>query len=359
MPRLLFYTPSLAGGGAERVWALLASSFATRGYDVLFVVDFDHADNQGFLSPAVRRTVLSGNHFTAALELAQVIRRENPDVLLSAISVANVKLMTAAALAGRLGSVVLSYHGYANSEPKLLSSLGYVMTPLSTRVARRTVAVSHGLRRYLIERCRASAKHVEMVPNPIPVELIRHANAAELRTRRPLVLGIGRLVGYKGFDLLLDAFARVRTPDAELVILGEGDERPALERRIAALGLVGRVRMPGYVPEPWRWLEEARCFVSASRTEAFGNVVVEALAAGLPVVSTACHGPVEILVNGRYGRLVPVDDVAAMAEGIDAALADTSDTFERRRRAEAYRVDTAVDEYERLVAHVMMENGRA
>lgn len=359
MPKLMFYTPALAGGGAERVWALLASSFAARGYDVLFVVDFELSENDSFLSPAVRRHTLSGSHFANIRELASVIRHERPDVMLSAISVANVKLMSAAALAGRLNAVVLSYHGYANSEPKLLSSLGYWMTPVSTRVAKRTIAVSHGLRRYLIDSCLASARRVEMVPNPIPVQLVRTASAAELASRKPVVLGIGRLVGYKGFDVLIEAFARTRTPGAELVILGEGEDRPALEQRIAALGLTGRVRMPGYMPEPWRWLEQARCFVSASRTEAFGNVVVEALAAGLPVVSTSCHGPVEILVNGRYGSLVPVDDVATMASAIDAALADRSDTSERRRRAETYRTDTAVDDYERLIAQVMQENGRA
>jgi glycosyltransferase involved in cell wall biosynthesis len=138
----------------------------------------------------------------------------------------------------------------------------------------------------------------------------------------PVVLAAGRLVALKGYDTLLRAFARVRqeTP-ARLVILGEGPERPNLERLAAELGVAADVDMPGFDPNPFRYMKRAGVFVLSSRYEGLPNVLIQALACGCPVVSTDCpSGPSEILDGGRYGALVPVDDVEAMAGAIVRAL---------------------------------------
>jgi glycosyltransferase involved in cell wall biosynthesis len=138
----------------------------------------------------------------------------------------------------------------------------------------------------------------------------------------PVVLAAGRLVALKGYDTLLRAFARVRqeTP-ARLVILGEGPERPNLERLASELGVAADVDMPGFDPNPFRYMKRAGVFVLSSRYEGLPNVLIQALACGCPVVSTDCpSGPSEILDGGRYGVLVPVDDVEAMAGAIVRAL---------------------------------------
>jgi glycosyltransferase involved in cell wall biosynthesis len=353
--KLLFYTPSLAGGGAERVWALLASAFCRRGYDVHFVMDFDLPDNVGYLDPGVRLTVLKGSHYATTLAVMRLLRDERPDVCFSAIGVANLKLTIAAILAGHLRHTVLSYHGYAMSEPRFLSRTSYVLTPLLTRLATRTVTVSLGLKRYMVAKRGAAARRTEMIYNPVLIDAVAAPTREALAARPPVVLGAGRLVDYKGFDTLIRAFAALNSHDSRLVIIGEGPERPRLEALVAELGLAERVSLPGYVAEPWRHYETARCFVLSSRTEAFGNVIVEALAAGLPIVSTDCHGPAEILVWGRYGAVVPVDDVGAMATAIGQALENPGDPRQRRDRAERFQVAHAVDEYERLVHDVLHE----
>jgi glycosyltransferase involved in cell wall biosynthesis len=138
----------------------------------------------------------------------------------------------------------------------------------------------------------------------------------------PVILGVGRHRPQKGFDTLLRAFARVRqeTP-ARLVILGEGPERPNLERLASELGVAADVDMPGFDPNPFRYMRRAGVFVLSSRYEGLPNVLIQALACGCPVVSTDCpSGPSEILDGGRYGALVPVDDVEAMAGAIVRAL---------------------------------------
>jgi glycosyltransferase involved in cell wall biosynthesis len=138
----------------------------------------------------------------------------------------------------------------------------------------------------------------------------------------PVVLAAGRLVALKGYDTLLRAFARVRQQmPARLVILGEGSERPNLERLAAELGVAADVDMPGFDPNPFRYMKRAGVFVLSSRYEGLPNVLIQALACGCPVVSTDCpSGPSEILDGGRYGVLVPVDDVEAMARAIVRAL---------------------------------------
>jgi len=138
----------------------------------------------------------------------------------------------------------------------------------------------------------------------------------------PVILGVGRHYPQKGFDTLLRAFARVRqeTP-ARLVILGEGPERPNLERLASELGVAADVDMPGFDPNPFRYMKRAGVFVLSSRYEGLPNVLIQAMACGCPVVSTDCpNGPAEILDGGRYGALVPVDDVEAMARAIVRAL---------------------------------------
>lgn len=138
------------------------------------------------------------------------------------------------------------------------------------------------------------------------------------------IVAIGRLETEKDFPTLLHAFARLRAtrPSLQLVILGEGQQRAALTALVAELGLHGRVHLAGFAANPYAWLARARLLALSSSLEGFGIVLAEALALGVPVVSTDCpSGPREILVDGRYGRLVPPGDPAALADAIAATLA--------------------------------------
>ncbi len=128
----------------------------------------------------------------------------------------------------------------------------------------------------------------------------------------PVVLAVGRLEFEKGYDILLEAFAKVRSEvEARLVILGKGSLQEALRAHALRLGISEQVDMPGLDPNPYRYMRQARVFVLSSRYEGLPNVLIQALAAcGCPVVSTNCpSGPAEILDGGKYGKLVPVGDV--------------------------------------------------
>jgi glycosyltransferase involved in cell wall biosynthesis len=190
------------------------------------------------------------------------------------------------------------------------------------------VAPSRGVAGSLLQLSPIPIQKVRVIYNPVvSPELYEKADAPVEHPwfqphQPPVVLAAGRLVALKGYDTLLRAFARVRqeTP-VRLVILGEGPERPNLERLAAELGVAADVDMPGFDPNPFRYMNRAGVFVLSSRYEGLPNVLIQALACGCPVVSTDCpSGPSEILDGGRYGALVPVDDVEAMAGAIVRAL---------------------------------------
>jgi glycosyltransferase involved in cell wall biosynthesis len=345
--RLLFYTHGLVGGGAERVWAMLAAGFAARGDEVRFAVDFEASENAGLLPRDMPLTVLGSGHAGAVRRLARLLDEFRPDAALSAVGAANAKLLAARALATAKPAVVISVHGRMAAEPRPLGRATLAGIALLSRWAERTVAVSEDLRTHLVERWRSDPSRTVAIPNPVVLpDAATVPSGAELTARPDVILALGRLAPEKGFDVLLDALAL--TP-ARLVLLGEGPERARLEAQAERLGLGGRVEFRGYLAEPWPVFAEAKALVVPSRSEAFGNAVAEGLAHGLAVVATDCGGPREILEGGRFGRLVPVGDPLALAEGIRAALAEPGDAFARRRRAEAFGLDAALDRYDRLI----------
>jgi glycosyltransferase involved in cell wall biosynthesis len=215
------------------------------------------------------------------------------------------------------------------------------------------VAVSCGLAEQIARIAGLRRSKVSVIYNPVPKPVRSGSDAEALWPRRPRrrILAMGALKEAKNFPLLLDAFAQIAVEqDAVLAIVGEGSSRDALQSQADRLGLADRVLMPGFCATPGDWYEGADLFVLSSAYEGFGNVLVEAMHFGLPVVSTDCPmGPSEILDGGRFGTLVPPDDVDALADAIRSALVGTPDPELARARARHYSVERAVDAYARLL----------
>ncbi len=167
----------------------------------------------------------------------------------------------------------------------------------------------------------------------------------------------------KNFSLLIQAFSialkrvfRVIINKPELYILGEGHEKENLESLISELKLQDKVFLPGFVDNPSEILSSANLFVLSSNREGFGNVLVEALSCGLPLISTDCpSGPSEILKNGQLGKLVPVNDVKSMTDAIIEAINNPdkySTREERMLRAKDFSVENVVNQYELLFENI-------
>jgi len=358
--KILFHSWSLAGGGAERVFAVLASGLAKRGHEVIFSVEHEDNQNLRYLDAAVRQMSPTGRRWQTIATLVRVLRHEKPDISISAISACNMRHAAAAFLAGRRNRAIMTYHGHASAEPETSNQVGYWTTFLTSRLTARTVAVSEGLRRHVVKDWWGSPRRTVRIYNPTLVGTSGDGarSEADLLAREPIVLSVGSFLPRKNFIGLIRAFALVKTPGARLIILGEGRMRGALEAEVAQLGLQGRVSLPGYLPEPWTAYRQARCFAFASREESFGLVLVEALAEGLPVIVTPSDGPNEVLENGRFGTLVPHDDPGAMAAAIDQALASPGDPALRLSRALDFSVDAGIQAYEDMFQTVAWEAGR-
>lgn len=342
---ILLYTRASGGGGAERVWAILANGLVARGHRVTFAFDEKVADDG--VDPAVAAIEVGKGHARAVLRLARLLRSGRFDVIAAAVSVSCVKLALAKILALSRIPLVLSYHGFEEYKTGRLSAAGYYGMPLLSRLARRFVGVSDGIVRALVDRWHAPAAKTERIYNPVPI--LFAATAEDIAARPPIVGSVGRLSKEKGTDVLIDAFAQLTTPDARLVIGGDGPERQRLVQQVADLGIGDRVRFLGRVSSAAEVYGIARVAAVPSRTEAFGMTTVEALSAGLRVVATDCDGSREILA-GRYGELVPIEDAAALAAALDRALAMWPDPAPGAARAQEFSAEAGIAQWERLFA---------
>jgi glycosyltransferase involved in cell wall biosynthesis len=351
------YLPALIGGGAERVAAVLASNLNRAGHDVTLVVDFDAPHNADFVDAGVKRVTLAGAHGHDVLRLADFIKQRQPEIVLAIGAASNVKLVLAhmlARLTARIRTrVVLSYHGPSDFGTGWLGWSAYPLAALLTRYASRTVCVSDELVRHLLERWNASRERVVRIYNPISTDRTRPAAADDLMARPPVIVTVGRLCTQKDYTTLIWAFAMLRRTDVRLAVCGEGPERGSLEQLAGQLGVASRIDWRGYVREPWGAYAEARCFALSSRSESFGNVVVEALASGLPVVSTACGGPSEILEGGRYGRLVPIGDACALSLAMALTLEQPGDPAPRVARARQFAAPEITKRYNLMFEEVL------
>jgi len=234
--------------------------------------------------------------------------------------------------------------------------------------AKAIVAVSHGVADDFKKTFKFSESNLYVVYNPVDISNIREKakDVAEhhwfKKKGTSIIIGVGRLTFQKNFSTLIRAFALLRQrlridtvgiqsrKDVKLIILGEGEKRKELEKLIKDLGLQKDVDMPGFVDNPYAYLAQADVFVLSSKFEGFGNVLVESMACGIPIVSTDCpSSPAEILENGKYGKLVPVDDVEALAKAIVETLDNPISQEILKERASHFSVEKAVEKYLELI----------
>jgi glycosyltransferase involved in cell wall biosynthesis len=276
------------------------------------------------------------------------------------MSHANLIALWASRLAGGVTPVVVTVH---NTMSQSTPALGGLAGRLSSGLLRafypwaaKVVSVSQGAADDLARTSGLPRERVDVVYNPVitPAMLAlarRPPDHPWLKAGEvPVIIGVGRLTRQKDFPTLIRAFAEVRRRcPARLLILGEGEERPALEALAGELGVSDDVALPGFVENPMGYMAGSALFVLSSAWEGLPTVLIEALAAGTRVVSTDCpSGPREILRDGRLGALVPVGDAAALAQAMIGALGRPRDSIPPDALT-PYTMDAAVDNYLRLI----------
>lgn len=366
-PRLGIFFPALSMGGVERLMLTLAESCSARGYPVDLVVGSPQGDFERDIPPAVRVVDLHRPPPKTPERLAGLVRylRETtPDVLLSATDGSNLVAVWARMLARRAVRVVISTH-LIWSVHALLSSFQSpfhawkyrLVMPMLIRLtyprADGIIAVSREVAEDIARASTVPYERIHVIPNPVITPSFRVKAEEPLehpwfqRKAPPVVLGVGRLSKEKNFALLIEAFALARQHrPLRLMILGRGEEQAALTALANRLGVADDVALAGFVPNPYPFMREAAALVCSSLYEGFGNVLVEAMAVGTPVISTRCPGgPREILAEGIYGPLVPLGDAPALAQAILTILDHPPPAAMLQRRAKDFSLETIVDRY--------------
>lgn len=353
---ILAYLHSFDPGGVERVALRLCTAWQAQGACVRVLMG-RVSGRESIKPPALDYIVYSSGFFrTARVEtlwmiycLWRRVRAAPPDVIFCAGNSYTIVAVALRLLLGRTCPPVVAKISNTVDRPDMPRAgrpFYRLWLRLQGRLIGRWVAIAPALRQEIVDLMGVPPERVEAIRNPA----IGAAEALTLRARRRksmsgapgrLFLAAGRLAPQKRFDLLIDAFHRGARADDRLVILGEGPLRGRLERQVARLGLAVRVRLPGHCADPGSWFAQADAFVLSSDYEGLPAVLVEALAAGVPVISTiASPGVAELLGHRRLGRLVPPGDADALAAALASDVA-ALDVEAARIAAAGFRIEQA------------------
>lgn len=338
-----FFIPALNCGGAQKVVVNLANALVDLTDNQIHVV---LARCEGEFLAGLRSEIIVFDLKTkraskSIFALARYLKSVRPHVIVSSMSYVNVVCIIASFLAGKPCKVVVREDsvvrrpsgGFAD---KSMCFLIQFLMRLLYPYANSVVTISDSVLKSILDSKIKVKNKVYVIGNPVCVDSSIESkriidDTAELSLPDFFICAIGRLTDAKGFDILLDAFSKVKNRKLHLVIVGQGELRDFLFHRSCELGLESRVHLVGYVNNPVSILQKAQVFVLSSRWEGFGIALVEALAVGIPIVSVDCFGaPREILENGIHGLLVPSEDPIALAKGIDMSLYNPVGTREGR-----------------------------
>ena len=330
--RILLLIPHLAGGGAEKVTALLARELSGEKYEVHLGLVTQANPSSVALPPSVTVHALGARRVRAgALRLVHLVREIRPDVILSGMAHLSFLVLLLQPFFPRKIRILVRQNGTVSTELAFGGLPWYTswLYRILYRRADRIICQSRAMADDLAAALRIPAEQIAILPNPIDFAGIRAAIATQApQTVRwsgagPHLLAIGRLAPEKGIDLLLRALVTVRRqyPSANLTILGAGPDEPVLKALCHSLGLEKCVRFAGYVQQPYDFYPGASIFVLPSRHEGLPNALLEAAAAGVPIVATPASGGLVDLLSKLDGAWLAREvSVPALASALLEAL---------------------------------------
>ncbi len=353
-PRIAFYMRLLYGGGAERVVVNLMAGMVARGIAVDLVLNTVSGPFMSQVPDAVNVVDLAAPRMVEGLpKLANYLKTVQPDVLITGLHYNSEISLWARALARLQGNrktkvLVIEHNTLSiHSERRRTDRWAPLLSRWFYSWADHVVAVSQGAATDLSQVAKLSQDEIDVIYNPVITPSLEEQAAESLDHpwfqpgEPPVILGIGRLEPQKDFATLVRAFAKLqKQQDCRLVLLGAGQQHVELEQLAKQLGVKDSVKLLGFVANPHRYLARSSLFVLSSAWEGLSNVLIEAIALGVPVVSTDCPcGPSEVLAGGKYGRLVPVGDwetmATAMAESLSNHILEAPETWLKQFSQEA------------------------
>jgi glycosyltransferase involved in cell wall biosynthesis len=360
---VLFLIPHLGGGGAERVTANLVCGLPKERFRVHLGLITETSAGAEELPAHVTVHCLGATRVRAAVwPLLRLVWQLKPDLIFSNMFHLNFLVLLLRPLFPRRTRCIIRQNGMiapTTETGDFARTLYRLLYPRADKVVCQSEAMAQEMRVLL-----GTAHNLSILPNPVLLQSTQPGTNQQSQWRGsvsnssgPNLLAMGRLTHEKGFDILLPAFQQVLQsfPQAELTILGRGPEEATLKSISRNLGIATHVHFAGYVADPHAWLAGASAFVLSSRHEAMSNALLEAAAAGLPIVTTPALGGIPELLTGKPGAWVAREISApALAESLIATLESLSDNQRFPHLwLHAFRMENALPRFESLIDEVL------
>lgn len=356
-PKIAILVSFSGQGGVERMIANLARALVCLDIELDILLIKQRGPHVAALPDNARVIALKSRHSaTSVFEVARYLRDEQPSAMLAvkhrgilAALKARRLARTDTPISGRLGTTVSAALANASS---LRRWSWFRAMRRNYRHLHRVIAVSEGVASDIHQITGLESPQLTVIRNPVITDALMTCAQQQVEhpffdCGEPVIVAAGRLTRQKGFDTLLEAFARLNAVrSARLIILGEGEDRHTLLTQAMELGVAERVDMPGFQSNPWAWMQQSQLFVLSSRWEGSPNSLTEAMALGVPVVSTDCpSGPRELLAAGTVAPLVPMDAPDALAEAMTQTLESPPEAESLKNAVAQYHATISASAY--------------
>ena len=309
--KVLIFVPNFHCGGAQRTIINLFNNINDEKITIKLVVGDGTGEARKWVNTTEGIIDLEKKRLRYLFfSLRKTILREKPDIVFSTMVDSNlICIFACLSIINRPKIIIRETNPHRNR--KEFNFIKRFLIKFFYKYADKIISLSSGVKDEISEDYNLSSKKIITIHNPVEIDKIK--SEASIQTKTPwgnwsknhyVVISIGRLIFQKGYDVLIESMTKISLP-VKLIIIGEGEERDNLEKKISEYNSKDNIMLAGFQYDIANWLTKADLFVLSSRWEGFGHVIIEAMASGIPVLSTNCpHGPKDIIVNNHNGRLV-------------------------------------------------------